>query len=87
MSDSEDVWSIKDFLGGLVGGGILTGLGVWMIINPDGGSDQEAVGGRSWAKNLLNDIWGVPGGIIVGFIGLVIIWLTIDQIMKQQKRS
>jgi len=86
MSDTEDTWSIKDFFGGLVGGGIITGLGMWMIINPDGAGDTEAVGKRSFFKNLLNDIWGIPGGIIVGLIGIVIVWLTIDQLIKQRRR-
>ena len=87
MSESKDTWSIKDFFGGLVGGGIIAGLGIWMIINPDGAGTTDAEGRRSMIKNLLNAIWSIPGGIVVTIIGLVIVWLTIDQIRSQLKRK
>ena len=86
-SANDDTWSAKDFFGGIVGGVILAGLGVWMIINPDAAGDPDASVRRSVIKNLLNTIWGVPGGIVVCIIGLLIIWMTIVQFRVQHKRS
>ena len=83
--DSNDSWGVKDILGGVIGGGLLSVLGIWMIINPDGMSSDPSAGRRRMLKDLLNAIWGIPGGIIVGLIGIAIVWATVHQAMKQMK--
>jgi len=86
MSEREDSWGVKDFFGGLVGGGILAALGAWMFINPGARDHQPAQGSVRLLGKLLDAIWGIPGGIVLEIIGLVIIWLTIDQVRQQCKR-
>ena len=49
-SANDDTWSAKDFFGGIVGGVILAGLGVWMIINPDAAGDPDASGREASSK-------------------------------------
>ncbi|MCA9303266.1 MAG: hypothetical protein KC996_04015 [Phycisphaerales bacterium] len=85
MPETEDHWGIKDILGGVVGGGILAALGVWMIINPDGASTTGSSSKRRLLRDLLDAIWGVPGGIILGLVGVLIVWATVHQAMKQTK--
>ena len=85
MSESDEKWSFKDFLGGLLGGAALAVVGVMMIINPNGGDDVTAEGRRGLVKLFMKYIWSTPGGIVVALIGLLIIGLTIRQAMTQSK--
>ena len=85
MSESDDTWSFKDFLGGILGGAALAAVGVMMIINPNGGDDVTAEGRRGLIKLLMKYIWSTPGGIVVALIGLLIVGMTIHQIMHQRK--
>ncbi len=83
MSNKTESWTIKDILGGVIGGAFLTALGVWMIINPDGAQPSE--GRRRLLKDLINWIWSTPGGIILALIGLLIVGATVHQAIKQRK--
>jgi|TARA_R110000782_G_scaffold101029_11_gene187587 drug/metabolite transporter (DMT)-like permease len=85
MSDSNDSWSIKDILGGVIGGAILASLGVSMILNPDG--TQTASGRRRLLQDLINWVWSTPGGIIFALLGLLIVAATIRQAINQRKSN
>ncbi len=87
MSDTKERWSIKDTLGGLIGGGLLVAVGINMIINPDGASTDPSVGGKRLIKDLMNYIWSTPGGIVVIIIGLLIAGATVHQMIDQRKGS
>lgn len=87
MSDTKESWSIKDILGGLIGGGLLIAVGINMIINPDGASTDPSVGGKRLIKDLMNYIWSTPGGIVVIIIGLLIAGATVHQMIDQRKGS
>lgn len=85
MSDSNEKWTIKDVLGGVIGGAFLTALGIWMILNPDGAQPSE--GRRRLLKDLINWIWSTPGGIALALIGLLIVGATVHQAIKQRNRN
>jgi hypothetical protein len=87
MPDTEDHWSIKDFLGGIIGGAALSAVGVMMVINPTGGDDMATQGRRGLIKLLMKYIWSTPGGIIVALIGLGIVALTVHAMMTQYKEK
>lgn len=48
---------------------IFTGLGLWMIFDPNMMEGQVASGRRAGMKQLLINIWGIPVGIISLLLG------------------
>ncbi len=86
MSESDDTSTIKDLLGGLFWGALITGLGIWMLVDPDLGQTSEPEGRRRGLVKLLYAIWSTPGGIIIGLIGLLIIWGAISQMRSNRNK-
>lgn len=67
----------KQKLGGLFVGLILGSLGVWMIVNPQSPihGDTEPTRARTGLiVTALDWIWGLPGGIILLLLTLLIVW-------------
>jgi len=87
MSDTETRMTIKDILGGLIGGVLIVIVGINMILNPDGASSDPSVGGKRFMKDLMNYIWSTPGGIVVCIIGLLIFGATLHQMITQSKNK
>lgn len=57
-----------------IGSLILIGLGVWAILSPDlmDGNNAEDIKGRhQFIKTVIMYVWGIPGGVIFVFIGLL----------------
>lgn len=58
-----------NILGLVVWALIFTGLGLWMIFNPNMMDGQIASGRRAGLKQLLITIWGIPTGVISLLLG------------------
>lgn len=87
IAAQEESWSYKDLLGGLIFSAALLGLGVWMLINPDGGDDFSAEGRRGLYKSIIKWVWGTPGGVILTLIGLLVLWGTINGTIQHRKKK
>ena len=83
MPDSNEKWSIKDFLGGIIGGMLLNLVGLWMLILPNARDDQPAKDSMRLIGKLLDLVWSTPGGIIILLLGIFIVTATVHQLVTQ----
>ena len=86
MSKSNDKWSIKDFLGGIIGGMLLSLVGLWMLVLPNARDDQPAKDSVKIIGKLLDLIWSTPGGIIILLLGVTIVAMTAYQLVTQYSK-
>jgi len=81
----------KDRIIGGVLGAVLLGLGVWMLLNPDLGivPDDAEAGGKGSRKvlgilRLLEWVWSRPGGVIIGLIGGLALYGSINPVKDDE---
>ncbi len=83
MPDSNDHWSIKDILGGTIGGMLLCALGLWMLVLPNARDDQPAKDSVKIIGKLLDLIWSTTGGIALLILGITIMTISIYKFVTQ----
>ncbi len=86
MPDSNDHWSIKDILGGIIGGMLFCTVGLWMLVLPNARDDQPAKDSAKIIGKLLDLIWSTPGGIIILLLGALIVTMTVHQLVTQTSK-
>ncbi|MFG0243501.1 MAG: hypothetical protein ACF8R9_12015 [Phycisphaerales bacterium JB054] len=85
MTDSES-WTLREYLGGLVGGSVLLGIGIWMLVDPDKLARGEYGPGRGGSlMRLLDAVWGIPGAIALSVLGALIVAGTAMTLVSQGK--
>ena len=83
MTKSQS-WSFKEYFGGIVGGGVVCGFGIWMLIEPTKAFQEESGSGRGASvMRLIDAVWGTPGGIVLSLLGLAIVGGTIAALVSR----
>lgn len=69
----------------MIAAGACIAMGAWMIIAP--GRPEDTGGYRKASVQLLNDIWGMPAGIVFASIGVIWTLLCIRSLRRLKSQN
>ena len=68
--------SLKTKVFGLFWGGLIIAFGIWMLSRPDSPyfhPDEMTRAKTYYFTKFINWIWGIPGGVVLSLLGLMVI--------------
>lgn len=80
----EVVEESPNILGLIIWALVFTGLGLWMIFDPNMMDGQIASGRRAGLKQLLINVWGIPAGVISLLLGGFNIFSLVNAFRNKQ---